>query len=144
LQAPLRTRYVPVTSSTDAGGRQLFRRSPASEEGTIMDDNALRELIREVKAGRLSRRDFVRTVVGVGLTGPISAQMLASAGVARAQSPPSAVAPTRRGGGGPLRRLMVAAPTLLNPRLAVALKDWEASRIFNEPLSACVRPGDPY
>jgi peptide/nickel transport system substrate-binding protein len=100
-----------------------------------MDDNALRELIREVKVGRLSRRDFVRTMVGLGLTGPISAQMLASASVVRAQSPPPAFAPTRRGGGGPLRRLMVSAPTLLNPRLAVGLKDWEASRIFYEPLA---------
>src|SRR5712692_3648089 len=101
-----------------------------------MDDNALRELIQEVKAGRLSRRPFVRTMVGLGLSAPMAAQMLASAGMACAQSPPSAFSPTRRGGGGPLRALQVSAPTLLNPRLAVGLKDWTASRIFYEPLAS--------
>ena len=38
------------------------------------------ELITQVKAGRLSRRGFVQTMVGLGLTAPMAAQMLASAG----------------------------------------------------------------
>src|SRR5262249_30176277 len=101
-----------------------------------MDDHALRELIREVKAGRLSRRLFVRTMVGLGLSAPMAAQMLASAGIARAQSPPSPFSPTQRGGGGRLRSLAVNAPTLLNPRIALGLKDWSASRIFYEPLAS--------
>jgi len=101
-----------------------------------MDEHALREMIREVKAGRISRRHFVRTMVGLGLSAPMATQMLASGGIAGAQPPPSAFSPTRRGGGGPLRSLAVNAPTLLNPRIALGLKDWAASRIFYEPLAS--------
>jgi len=107
-----------------------------------MDDHALRELIREVKAGRISRRHFVRTMIGLGLSAPMATQMLASSGIASAQSPPSAFSPTRRGGGGRLRSLAVFAPTLLNPRLALGLKDWAASRIFYEPLASFDAEGE--
>jgi peptide/nickel transport system substrate-binding protein len=51
-----------------------------------MDHHVLRELIAQVRAGRLGRRAFVQTMVGLGLTAPLAAQMLASAGVAQAQS----------------------------------------------------------
>jgi peptide/nickel transport system substrate-binding protein len=101
-----------------------------------MNEHALREMIGDVKAGRLSRRAFVQTMVGLGLTAPIAAQMLASAGVAQAQPKTSAFAPTRRGGGGPLRVLWWQAPTLLNPHFATGTKDIDACRIFYEPLAA--------
>jgi peptide/nickel transport system substrate-binding protein len=101
-----------------------------------MDERALRELISDVKAGRLSRRTFVQTVIGLGLTAPLAAQMLASAGVAHAQpKAPAGPAPTRRGGGGPLKTLWWQAPTLLNPHFATGTKDQDASRIFYEPLA---------
>ena len=101
-----------------------------------MDEHALRELISDVKAGRLSRRTFVQTMIGLGLTAPLAAQMLASAGVAQAQpKAPVASAPTRRGGGGPLKALWWQAPTLLNPHFATGTKDQDASRIFYEPLA---------
>ena len=45
-----------------------------------MDERELRTLIDEVKSGRLSRRRFVQTMVGLGLTAPMAAQMLTSAG----------------------------------------------------------------
>jgi len=70
-----------------------------------MDEHVLRELIDEVRRGRLSRRRFIQAMVGLGLTAPLAAQMLAGAGVAHAQPRPSGVAPTRRGGGGPVRLL---------------------------------------
>src|SRR5437899_565356 len=101
-----------------------------------MDDDALREQVLEVKAGRLQRRDFVRTMLGLGLSRAIVVEMLASAGLARAQSAGSTFVPDARGGGGTLRRLMVTAPTLLNPRLAVSLHDLDAARIFYEPLAS--------
>jgi peptide/nickel transport system substrate-binding protein len=101
-----------------------------------MDHHALHELIAHVKAGRLGRRAFVRMMVGLGLTAPMAAQMLASAGVARAQSKAPAFTPTKRGGGGPLRTLWWQAPTLLNPHFATGTKDQDASRIFYEPLAA--------
>ena len=54
-----------------------------------MDEHALRELIQDVKAGRMSRRHFVHTMVGLGLTAPLAAQMLGAAGVAQAQPKPA-------------------------------------------------------
>ena len=100
-----------------------------------MDEHALSELIAEVKAGRSSRRRFIQTMVGVGLTAPLAAQMLASAGLAQAQTPAATFAPTRRGGGGQLRTLWWQAPTLLNPHFANGTKDQDAARVFYEPLA---------
>src|SRR6478672_62871 len=100
-----------------------------------MDHHALHELIAQVKAGRLGRRAFVQTMVGLGLTAPMAAQMLASAGVATAQPKAPAFNPTRRGGGGLLKTLWWQAPTLLNPHFATGTKDQDASRIFYEPLA---------
>jgi len=100
-----------------------------------MDHHALHELIAHVKAGRLGRRAFVQMVVGLGLTAPMAARMLASAGMAAAQPKAPAFTPTKRGGGGPLRTLWWQAPTLLNPHFATGTKDQDASRIFYEPLA---------
>jgi len=99
-----------------------------------MDERQLRQLIAQVKAGRTSRRSFIRAMIGLGLTAPLAAQMLAHSGVARAQSM-SAYKPTRRGGGGPLKLLWWQGATLLNPHFAVGTKDQEGSRIFYEPLA---------
>src|SRR5262249_33312617 len=103
---------------------------------TPMDEQHLREMIDDVKAGRLSRRTFVRTMVGLGLTTPVAAQMLASAGMAPGPPQHAPLAPTRRGGGGPLRVRWWQAPTLLNPHFATGTKDIDACRIFYEPLAA--------
>jgi peptide/nickel transport system substrate-binding protein len=100
-----------------------------------MDEQGLRELITQVKAGRLSRRGFVQMMVGLGLTAPLAAQMLASAGVAQAQSKLMYKA-TKRGGGGPLKVLWWQGSTLLNPHFAVGTKDQDGSRIFYEPLAS--------
>ena len=100
-----------------------------------MDEHGLRQLIDDVRAGRLQRRRFVQMMVGLGLGAPLAAEMLASSGVARAQTPAPAFTPTRRGGGGPLKTLWWQAPTLLNPHFATGTKDQDASRIFYEPLA---------
>jgi peptide/nickel transport system substrate-binding protein len=100
-----------------------------------MDEHALRELIADVKAGRMSRRSFVHAMIGLGLTAPLAAQMLASAGVRPAHAQGSSFVPTKRGGGGALRMLWWQAPTLLNPHFATGTKDQDASRIFYEPLA---------
>ena len=100
-----------------------------------MNELELRTLIEAVKAGRLSRRRFVQTMVGLGLTAPLAAQMLASAGVAHAQAR-GTYPGTRRGGGGELKVLWWQAATLLNPHFAVGTKDQDGSRIFYEPLAA--------
>jgi len=100
-----------------------------------MDERALRTLIDEVKRGRLSRRRFVQTMVGFGLTAPLASQMLAAAGVAQAQTPKLVYKPTKRGGGGALKTLWWQGATLLNPHFAVGTKDQDGSRIFYEPLA---------
>jgi len=99
-----------------------------------MDERELRRIIEDVRHGRLGRRRFVQMMVGLGLTAPMAAHMLASAGVAQAQAKNPVFNPTRRGGGGPLRVLWWQAPTLLNPHFATGTKDQDASRIFYEPL----------
>jgi peptide/nickel transport system substrate-binding protein len=100
-----------------------------------MDERDLHRLLDDVTRGRLSRRGFVRTMVGLGLTAPMAAQMLASAGVAQAQTKWT-FNPTKRGGGGLVKTLWWQAPTLLNPHFANGTKDQDASRIFYEPLAA--------
>ena len=98
-----------------------------------MDERTLRHWIARVRDGRMSRRQFVRTMAGVGLTAPVAAQMLASAGVAQAQTKPS-FTPTQRGGGGDVKVLWWQGPTILNPHLSIGVKDGDGSRIFYEPL----------
>ena len=98
-----------------------------------MSEHDIRGLLADVRSGRLSRRDFVRAMAGLGLTASLAGQMLASAGVALAQPRPAS-APAKRGGGGQIKILAWDAPVLLNPQIAVGLKDWNASAIFYEPL----------
>ena len=99
-----------------------------------MTERELRKLITAVKAGRVSRRVFIRRMVGLGLTAPLASRLLAHAGLA--QATPAEYKPAKAGGGGALRVLFWQAPTLLNPHFAVGTKDQEGARIFYEPLAA--------
>src|SRR4030095_9971632 len=92
-----------------------------------MDERDLAGLLDQVKAGRMSRRAFVRRLAMVGLTAPMASQLLAQSGVAMAQ-PKSTYKPTRRGGGGLLKVLWWQGPTLLNPHFAVGTKEQDGSR----------------
>jgi peptide/nickel transport system substrate-binding protein len=106
-----------------------------------MDEPALGELIEQVKRGALTRRRFVQAMVRLGLTVPMAACMLESAGVAAAQPRESAFVPLRRGGGGDLRILMWDAPTMIHPHFGRGLRDFSVSRIFYEPLAAPTADG---
>jgi peptide/nickel transport system substrate-binding protein len=99
-----------------------------------MDEREIRELIQNVRVGRLSRRAFTQLMVGLGLGAPLAAQMLAAAEV-EAQPRVETFIPTRRGGGGQIKTLWWQAPTLLNPHFANGTKDQDAARIFYEPLA---------
>jgi peptide/nickel transport system substrate-binding protein len=99
-----------------------------------MGGRDLRGLIDQVKAGRLTRRGFVRRMMAVGLTAPMATQLLALGGVAMAQGRP-VYKPTKRGGGGLLKVLWWQGPTLLNPHFATGTKDQDGSRLFYEPLA---------
>ena len=100
-----------------------------------MNEHDLRKLIDKVKCGRLSRRRFMETMVGAGLTAPMAGHMLLHAGVANAQQGWS-YKPAKRGGGGALKLLMWQGPTLLNPHFAIGTKDQYGCRVFYEPLAA--------
>jgi peptide/nickel transport system substrate-binding protein len=99
-----------------------------------MREQELRALIARVKDGEMSRRDFVRQMVALGLTAPMAGLMLSHSGIAQTK-PGFTYKPTKAGGGGPLKMLFWQAPTLLNPHFAVGTKDQEAARIFYEPLA---------
>src|SRR5688572_884092 len=108
-----------------------------------MDELELRALVADVKAGRMSRRRFIHTMVGLGLTAPMATQMLAWHGVAMAQPAKARTyKPTKRGGGGALKVLWWQGATLLNPHFAVGTKDQEGSRIFYEPLAGWDEDGN--
>ena len=100
-----------------------------------MNEEELRDLVAAVRAGRVSRRAFVRQMVGLGLTAPFANQLLAHAGLAQAPMP-AVYTPTKAGGGGSLKMLFWQGATLLNPHFAVGGKDQHGSRIFYEPLAA--------
>jgi peptide/nickel transport system substrate-binding protein len=104
----------------------------------------LRRWLRQALEGKVDRRQFVRRLLGAGLTGPLIANMLAAAAPAASSTPPqlSAFQPRQRGGGGRLRLLWWQAPTILNAHLAVGVKDADASRVVYEPLAAFNRDGD--
>ena len=99
-----------------------------------MKERELRDLIADVKTGRLSRRAFVQRMIAVGLTAPMAGMMLAQSGVAMAATE-IPYKPTKAGGGGLLKMLYWQAVTLLNPHFAVGTKDQDGSRIFYEPLA---------
>src|SRR5260370_15854004 len=99
-----------------------------------MKERELRDLIADVKTGRLSRRTFVQKMIAVGLTAPMAGMMLSHSGVAMAATE-IPYKPTKAGGGGPLKLLYWQAGTLLNPHFAVGTKDHEGSRNFYEPLA---------
>jgi peptide/nickel transport system substrate-binding protein len=101
-----------------------------------MDAPEIRALLHEVRIGRMARRTFMQAMLGAGLTAPLVHAMLASAGIAHAQTGVPAGGPTRRGGGGRLRLLWWQAPTLLNGHFATGTKDQDACRPVYEPLAS--------
>ncbi len=99
-----------------------------------MQEKQIRALIEEVREGRLARRRFVHTMVGLGLTAPMASMMLMQAGIANAQTT-IPYKPTKRGGGGALKVLWWQGPVHLNPHWATGTKEQDGSRVFYEPLA---------
>ncbi len=99
-----------------------------------MDERVIREWLRGIRSGSFSRRELVGTLLGLGLPPLLIAELLRSHGVAHAQPRRTPLIPSRRGGGGELKVLWWQAPTILNPHLAIGVKDGDGSRIFYEPL----------
>jgi peptide/nickel transport system substrate-binding protein len=102
---------------------------------STMKESEIRGLIDQVRDNGISRKQFIRHMIGAGLTVPMAAQMLLTSGLAQAQTA-SSYKPTKRGGGGALKVLWWQGATLLQPHFASGTKDQEGSRIFYEPLGA--------
>jgi peptide/nickel transport system substrate-binding protein len=102
---------------------------------STMNESEIRGLIDQVRDNGISRKQFIRHMIGAGLTVPMAAQMLLTSGLAQAQTA-SNYKPTKRGGGGALKVLWWQGATLLQPHFASGTKDQEGSRIFYEPLGA--------
>src|SRR5262245_43685538 len=110
-----------------------------------LEEHELREWVRRVAHGEASRRHFLRTMLGLGVSGSVIADLLATSIPAAAQGirdAQQAFPPTRQGSGGKLRLLSWQAPTILNPHLAVATKDSNAARVVYEPLFFVNPDGD--
>ena len=109
-----------------------------------MDEQALRGLIADVKAGKLSRRGFVQPNDrgrADGADGDPAARLFRR-GAWRSRSRP----PTSRPSAAAAARSRCCggrAPTLLNPHFAVGTKDQDGSRIFYEPLAGWDRRRQP-
>ena len=104
-----------------------------------MKEQDLRNMIEDVRSGRMNRRSFVKVLAGLGIAAPTATMLLGHSGVAMAQTVTqiaSTYKATKRGGGGALKVLWWQAPTLLNPHFATGTKDQDGSRIFYEPLAA--------
>ena len=99
-----------------------------------MQELELRQLIEDVREGRLARRGFIGRMVSLGLSAPMASMMLMHEGVAQSQAS-IPYKPTKRGGGGPLKLIYWQGAVHLNPHFAGGTKDQDASRIFYEPLA---------
>src|SRR5207244_8184236 len=77
--------------------------------GHTMDERELAESLRRVREGSLDRRQFARTLLGLGLTAPMVVELLGPR-PGRAQARRSAFTPTRRGGGGEMTTLSTPDP----------------------------------
>ena len=84
-----------------------------------MSEQKIRKLLTGVETGKVSRRNFIDRMVGLGLTAPMASSLLFHAGLAQAQTA-SGYKPTKRGGGGPLKVLWWQGATLLNPHCAAS------------------------
>ena len=107
-------------------------------EAMIPDERGLHEWLGRVRAGSLGRREFTRILLASGLTPPLIAELLRSRGIANAQLKRETFTPSRRGGGGDLKMLWWQAPTILNPHLAIGVKDDDGSRLTAESGSHTV------
>jgi peptide/nickel transport system substrate-binding protein len=109
-----------------------------------LEERVLRTWVRRVATGEANRREFIRALLGLGLSGPLIAEMLATRTSALAPEP-SVVhppfTPSRRGGGGKLRLLYWNAPTILNAHFATGARDVAAARVVSEPLFSIAPDG---
>lgn len=116
-----------------------------------MEDRNLVQFFQEALAGKLSRRQVLRTAAALGLSTPVIASLLAACSTGSQTTtpgdnsplpadgfPPREASPTpvpNRAGGGLLKLLSWQAPAVLNPHLAHGSIDFDAASLVLEPLA---------
>ncbi len=95
-----------------------------------MNNHQLEVLLRDLRTGRLNRRQAITRLAALG----ISATGIAAFFSAAAPRAARAAGAVTRGSQGTLKLLYWQAPTILNPHLADGVKDFHASRVVLEPL----------
>ena len=107
-----------------------------------MLDWNLRSILEDLKAGRISRRQFITTLTRTGIPIGVVATLLASCS-SKGSDEPKETAPTdegpsfepkQRGGGGQLKLLWWQAPSILNGHMSNGTKDYDAASMFYEQL----------
>ena len=104
-------------------------------------------IYEDLKAGRITRRQFIQkaTALGIGLpitlfvlnalkVSPAAAQATPSASAGASSAPSSGTEGQTRGAGGELKILQWQGPTVLSVHRATGTKDQLAASIVNEPL----------
>src|SRR3989442_4573468 len=93
-------------------------------------DRALSEWLRGLRSGSLSRREFTRALLGLGLglVPPLIAELPRPVRPADAQPRRTGFTPSRRGGGGHLQLLWGQSAPIPYPPLAIRAYDGGRSR----------------
>ena len=107
-----------------------------------MLDWNLRNILEDLKAGRISRRQFITTLTRTGIPIGVVATLLASCSSKGSDEPKKTVPtdegpsfePKQRGGGGQLKLLWWQAPSILNGHMSNGTKDYDAASLFYEQL----------
>src|SRR5579884_60413 len=110
------------------------RRSRAMATGKLW------ALYEEMKAGRITRRQFMAAAAALGVSLPILQFIMVAtpAGAQQASTKPrptTGMAGRKRGEGGELKLLQWQAPTTLNAHINEGTKDELASTLISEPLT---------
>ena len=110
----------------------------------MAENRRLWNAYQDLRAGRISRRDFLQRAAALGVATPVALGVLRLTDVAAQDATPGTgvppAAPTSgtegqtRGAGGELKLLQWQAPTTLNMHLAGSFKDQLAACLVTEPL----------
>jgi peptide/nickel transport system substrate-binding protein len=105
-------------------------------------------LYEDLKAGRVSRRDFMSKAIALGVGAPVAAFVLNNAPNALAQdatpatgAPASGTEGQTRGAGGELKMLQWQAPTHFGTHTSQGTKDQLAASLIFEPLISTLADG---
>ncbi|HXX40508.1 MAG TPA: peptide ABC transporter substrate-binding protein [bacterium] len=102
-----------------------------------MEERAVRRLVRDLRSGRLSRREAISRLMALGVSATGMSSVLAAAVPQSARA-----AAAGRGASGVLKLLYWQAPVILNPHLSQGDKDFHASHLCCEALMSADTAGN--